>query len=441
MGWIQSFTCITACVLLLQQSTVSAMPMNEPRALIKRGATLTGKFLHITDIHIDPKYLEGADPDNYCHRHGKKRSSESGKYGALGTRCDSPVALVKTAFDFLKKEIRDIDFIIYTGDTVRHDRDDDLPRTKKDVIDGHTSVMKYFQSAYDLKHTPYIPTIGNNDAFGHNDVVKNDKIFTSLKTIWSPLSLNLTQAFSSGGYFVQDIVPDKLSVINLNSMYFFEKNSDVADCSSSTSPATVQMKWLESTLKEFKSKGNGHQVYMMSHVPPIDDDGSKLYKDSCYSQYLNLLGNYGSIIAGHFNGHTNNDNLNAVIPDGKKDFTYIAADDKDARDLKSTLAKSAVALFNAPSIIPVHNPALRVYTYDIEGKDYPYGTIRNWEQYYIDLDDANNGGPVEFKLEYDATHLYGVDHFDGAGVGQAITNIVSNDKSRDLYKKYAQVSS
>lgn len=130
-----------------------------------------------------------------------------------------------------------------------------------------------------------------------------------------------------------------------------------------------------------------------------------------------------------------------MIPDGKKDFTYIAADDKDARDLKSTLAKSAVALFNAPSIIPVHNPALRVYTYDIEGKDYPYGTIRNWEQYYIDLDDANNGGPVEFKLEYNATHLYGVDHFDGAGVGQAITNIVSNDKSRDLYKKYAQVSS
>lgn len=57
MGWIQSFTCITACVLLLQQSTVSALPMNEPRALMKRGATLTGKFLHITGkIHFEFKY-------------------------------------------------------------------------------------------------------------------------------------------------------------------------------------------------------------------------------------------------------------------------------------------------------------------------------------------------------------------------------------------------
>lgn len=27
---------------------VGAMPMNEPRALVERGSSLTGKFLHIT---------------------------------------------------------------------------------------------------------------------------------------------------------------------------------------------------------------------------------------------------------------------------------------------------------------------------------------------------------------------------------------------------------
>jgi hypothetical protein len=142
MTWIQSFT-ITACILLLQQSIlVNAAPLDEPRALLKRGSSLTGKFLHITgnyfttlkyihyylhraffvfaDIHIDPNYLEGADPNSYCHKHGKKRSKQAGKYGALGTQCDSPVPLVKATFDFLKKEIQDIDFIIYTGDTARH---------------------------------------------------------------------------------------------------------------------------------------------------------------------------------------------------------------------------------------------------------------------------------------------------------------------------------
>lgn len=88
-------------------------------------------------------------------------------------------------------------------------------------------------------------------------------------------------------------------------MYFFDKNSDVSDCSSSTSPGAIQIKWLEQTLEQYKNKNGDHQVYMMSHVPPIDDDGSKLYMSACYSQYLNLLGKYGSVIAGHFTGHTN----------------------------------------------------------------------------------------------------------------------------------------
>jgi hypothetical protein len=77
-------------------------------------------LVNYKDIHLDPYYKEGADPDDYCHTYGKKRSKDSGKYGALGTDCDSPKALVDATFAFLKKSINDVDFIIYTGDTVRH---------------------------------------------------------------------------------------------------------------------------------------------------------------------------------------------------------------------------------------------------------------------------------------------------------------------------------
>ena len=138
MGWFQSLTTLATCVLLLQQTQVQAVPLNTPKALLKRGNGLSGKFLHVTgmsdliqgkhtwysclllDIHLDPYYKEGADPKKYCHSHGKKRSKEAGKYGALGTDCDSPQALVDATFKFLKNQINDIDFIIYTGDTVRH---------------------------------------------------------------------------------------------------------------------------------------------------------------------------------------------------------------------------------------------------------------------------------------------------------------------------------
>jgi hypothetical protein len=115
----------------------------------------------------------------------------------------------------------------------------------------------------------------------------------------------LNQGFSSGGYFVQEVIKGKLSIINLNSMYFFSKNDDVSDCGSSNSPSTTQMKWLETTLKSFAQKKGQHQVYIMGHVPPIDDDGSRLFKSKCYTQYFDLLGQYGNVIAGHFTGHTN----------------------------------------------------------------------------------------------------------------------------------------
>lgn len=36
------------------------------------------------------------------------------------------------------------------------DRDDDLPISDDDIVDSHETVLKYFQSAYNTKHTPYV---------------------------------------------------------------------------------------------------------------------------------------------------------------------------------------------------------------------------------------------------------------------------------------------
>jgi hypothetical protein len=116
-------------------------------------------LIFFVDIHIDPNYVEGADTKNYCHKSKKRSSGTAGKYGALNTDCDTPAALVEATFNYLKNNVGDIDFIIYTGDTVRHDRDDKMPRTSDEVIAGHKSVLQYFQSAYDISSIPVVSYI------------------------------------------------------------------------------------------------------------------------------------------------------------------------------------------------------------------------------------------------------------------------------------------
>jgi hypothetical protein len=50
----------------------------------------------------------------------------------------------------MKESLQDIDFIIYTGDTARHDRDDNIGRSKSDVLDDHKTVVNYFKKTYDV---------------------------------------------------------------------------------------------------------------------------------------------------------------------------------------------------------------------------------------------------------------------------------------------------
>ncbi|CAG8753563.1 1309_t:CDS:1, partial [Acaulospora colombiana] len=93
-------------------------------------------------IHIDPLYLSKSDPQESCHRKNESDSSANtaGTFGTLLSYCDTPYTLTNVTFSFLKSNISDIDFIIYTGDFVRHDRDKLIPRTKEEVILGYEIV-------------------------------------------------------------------------------------------------------------------------------------------------------------------------------------------------------------------------------------------------------------------------------------------------------------
>ncbi|CAI2194249.1 5745_t:CDS:10, partial [Funneliformis geosporum] len=343
----------------------------------------SGKFLHITDIHLDPYYLHNRKPEKYCRRYAKKsKNNKSGIFGTLGSQCDSPHELVDSAFSFLKENFQDVDFVIYTGDSLRHDRDPKLPFLKDEVVSGHKAIVKYVTETFDLNKTKFIPTLGNNDEWEHNQLGGGtNTLFSNLTQIWAPLNLNLTDDFTNGGYFRQD-VNSKLSVLSLNSLYFYESNEQIKDCDHKKSPGAIQLKWIEYQLKNARKEGR--RIFIAQHVPPLDSDGEPSFLPKCQDKFVQLLGKFSDVISGHFSGHTNLDALTFLTESANvRDKYSLYYLDKDEGPSKNSVNNIILVLNNAPSIVP--SKAQR----------------RNSR-----VQKANELGKAEWEIEYIASESY-----------------------------------
>ncbi|KAI8148343.1 Metallo-dependent phosphatase-like protein [Fennellomyces sp. T-0311] len=397
-------------------------------------AALTGKFVHLTDIHLDMAYVEGSDPKMLCH----DGNGNAGPLGAVGTKCDSSPALVEKTFAFIKENLKDVDFVIYTGDSARHDRDDNLPRSEDNVIAEQKTVVNHFTKVFDISTTKVLPVIGNNDVHPHNSCEDTDKQFKTIESIWEPFGLNTTKAhFEKGGYFYEDVVPGKIRTIHTNTLMFFKHNKKSnGDCDKEGSMGSAHLKWMKDVLEE--SQAQGYKVYILAHIPPTSKKGKAYYTKACTDGYLDLLGTYKDTIIAHFAGHFNNDILSAVVKDGGKYKQMSALKKKKTIERKSLKSSEFITpLFNTPSIIPTFNPSIRVFHYEVKGtKEYPVGTIRDWEQYYLDL----SSGSENFALEYRASDVFQVDAFDGEGVKKAFSLMMDNQKVHQQYMDHVTVN-
>ncbi|KAJ3106958.1 Endopolyphosphatase [Phlyctochytrium planicorne] len=410
----------------------------------------TGSILHITDIHVDPTYKEGTAVANLCHRKDDANPALNiaGKFGTINTDCDSPVALLDATFEFLKSNpnTKNPDFIVYTGDFARHDRDTAQVRTQEDTLSDHTAVIKYFSNTWDLKKIPLFPTIGNNDVFDHNSVAINtiNPLLTSLLKIWEPLNLGLDKidTFLSAGYYMKQIFADQpLHVISLNTMWFYKKNEQTVDCDAAGSPGGDMLKWLDVQFKALREKKG--TAYIIGHIPPKDEKNKKNYYDNCYDSYNTLVAQNLDVISAHFHGHVNQDMLTYMSY--RKDKNKYSLSVINATVLPSdydpTLPDAAdknpiVHVFTtAPSIIPLFNPSARVYTYSKKPEN--AGGLLDYTQYYSDLVSDNQKGTVSWDVEYKASDVYGTKDLSTASLIELIKGLYAKDsKTWPLYQKY-----
>lgn len=72
-----------------------------------------GNFWHVTDLHWDPSYKLGDDPQLVCASGGGAAADNAGQFGSYV--CDSPWHLINSTVFAMKDILPDPDFIIWTG--------------------------------------------------------------------------------------------------------------------------------------------------------------------------------------------------------------------------------------------------------------------------------------------------------------------------------------
>lgn len=283
---------------------------------------LHGRFFHITDIHPDPYYVEGSSIDAVCHT-GKpsKKKDVAPKFGKAMSGCDSPVILMEETLRWIKENLRDkIDFVIWTGDNIRHDNDRKHPRTEAQIFDMNNIVADKMTEVFSAGNeedprdfdVSVIPSLGNNDVFPHNMFALGPTLQTrEYYRIWKNFVPQQQQrTFDRSASFLTEVIPGKLAVLSINTLYLFKANPLVDNCNSKKEPGYQLLLWFGYVLEELRSRGM--KVWLSGHVPPI----AKNFDQSCYDKFTLWTHEYRDIIIGGLYGHMNIDHF--IPTDGKK---------------------------------------------------------------------------------------------------------------------------
>ena len=213
---------------------------------------------------------------------------------------------------------------MWTGDSSRHDSDEEIPRTEKEVISTNEMLVNKFSEVFGKEDDtdpaneftiPIIPNFGNNDIMPHNIMLPGPNKWTSnyLKVWRKFIPEEQRHAFSTGGWFSVEVIPNRLSVFSLNTMYFFEHNTAVDGCAGRSEPGFLQMEWLRIQLQFLRNRGM--KAILIGHVPPARTDSKLLWDETCWQKYTLWLQRYRDVIVGSLYGHVNIDHF--LLQDSK----------------------------------------------------------------------------------------------------------------------------
>ncbi|KAK1598001.1 uncharacterized protein LY79DRAFT_539901 [Colletotrichum navitas] len=163
---------------------------------------------------------------------------------------------------------------------------------------------------------PVIPTFGNNDILPHNILLPGpNKWLGYYAEIWKRfIPEEQRHSFEYGGWFYVEVIPKKLAVFSLNTLYFFDRNAGIDDCLQPSEPGFKQLEWLRVQLGFLRERGM--KAILMGHVPPARTDSKKNWDETCWQKYNLWMQQYRDVVVGSLYGHMNIDHF--IVHDTKE---------------------------------------------------------------------------------------------------------------------------
>eukprot|EP01133_Synstelium_polycarpum_P018966 gene18966-22703_t len=263
--------------------------------------TGVGYFLQLTDIHFDPFYVVGSEPDcglPLCCRDGNGTAGYFGDYA-----CDLPIHTIKAILEEIKvlNETYPISFIIYTGDNQPHDIwNQSVAKQIYATEEVSTLLINAFPS------TPLFPSVGNHESWPSEEFILPSKqwLLDTLNDVWAPfLGKDQLETVKKAGYYTS-LLQKGLRVVSLNTydgdLYNFynllrKSNMDIKN---------NQTEWFINVMEQAES--NDESVIIVGHIPcTLKSQTNDLW---CLI-YLTIVERFSPMIVAQIYGHTHLDQL------------------------------------------------------------------------------------------------------------------------------------
>lgn len=383
-----------------EQEMLKDMPVTEPWP-ISNGETFN--FLHISDIHIDPNYVEGSIVncnEPVCCHNGFSESNGAGYWGTQAN-CDLPPRTVQLFFKQVSK--MNLKFVLWTGDSPPHNI---WNYTKENHTDFANTITELFHKY--LPNVPVYPVLGNHgcfpmDQFGPGD---EERILNIYADMWKDsLDSTALEQFRQNGYYSIKDKATGMRLLGLNTQFGDILNFKI--WSNSTDPANM-LAWMRTELH--KAEKASERVFLFGHIPAGDH-----FTDSIWGRHYQVLVNrYRNIITGQFFGHTHNDHFQ-IVP---------SLIDRESPAGVISITPSLTTFSN-------QNPSFRIYEVDKETL-FPV----DYHQYRLVLSQANmnlSRNP-KFDLVYSAKNFYDMQDLSPASYAKLAQQL--RDDSNILYEYY-----